>query len=175
MAAFIPLLENILMLQHATQFSFDRLKFVVPASIILGFSFVNLKLYQKHLFIILTVLSCFFGWNNYKDDLCNYSKWGAIDIENHDFIYRLKKKYDFEYAVLSTNTQVRAYSNLILHRGIFEHKLPKDAMNLISINKVNVNIYIEGHNVFTDLPQYTKAIATFSDGHIETTLNKYSK
>ncbi|MBC7490141.1 MAG: hypothetical protein H7240_09515 [Glaciimonas sp.] len=68
-AACMPLLENIVMLQHATQFSFDRLKFIVPASLILAFLFSQFKTDGQVVLLVLILISSFHGYKSYKADM----------------------------------------------------------------------------------------------------------
>ena len=56
-AASVPLLENLLLLQHATQFSFDRLKFIFPAALLLGLAFLALKTPGRAVLAVVLVLS----------------------------------------------------------------------------------------------------------------------
>jgi len=87
-AACVPLLENIVLLQHAAQFSFDRLKFIIPASLILAFSFAQFKTKGRAVLLILIILSCLQGYISYKTNNSAYSSWHSIDAENLHYKYQ---------------------------------------------------------------------------------------
>lgn len=167
-ASCIPLLENILMLQHATQFSFDRLKFIIPASIILGLAFLAFKTKGRIIFIIIIFFACINGWKSYKNDLKDYAEWATIDVNNRSLVAKLKEKYDFECSVFSSQKSVRGYANLLFHHGIYESKSSQDAEQLISKRNACANIHIQGNSKYTDLPEYTGATVTRPDGSLET-------
>ena len=70
------------MLQHAGQFSFDRLKFIVPAAIILSLAFAKFNNKGRLILLIAITLSSINGALSYKNDILGYSEWTAIDAKN---------------------------------------------------------------------------------------------
>ena len=163
-AACIPLLENIVMLQHATQFSFDRLKFIFPAALILAFSFARFETKGRAILLALILISSFHGYKSYKADMSGYSSWGSIDAENRQLVSRISGKVDMECAVFSSNLAVRGYANLLFHRGIYEGKSFQDTPEFLAKRNVCASVYLESTRAFVDLQNYTKATITHKDG-----------
>lgn len=163
-ATCIPLLENIVMLQHATQFSFDRLKFIFPASLILAFSFAQFEIKGRVVLLALILLSSFHGYKSYKADMSGYSSWGTIDTENRKLASRISDEVDVGCAVFSSNIGVRAYTNLLFHRGVYEHKFIQEASSLMAERNACASVFLEGAKAFPALPKYTTAIVTRNDG-----------
>ena len=152
------------MLQHATQFSFDRLKFIFPAALILAFSFARFETKGRAILLVLILISSFHGYKSYKADMSGYSSWGSIDIENRQLVSRISDKVDMECAVFSSNLGVRGYANLLFHRGIYEYKSIQETGDLMTQRKACASVYVEGTWIFPDLQNYTKATITHSDG-----------
>ncbi len=163
-AASVPLLENIVMLQHALQFTFDRLKFIFPASIILAFLFACFNAKGRVILVFFVLFSSFFGYKAYKNDLSEYSSWAMIDLKNRQLAARIIGKVDRDCTVFISNVIVRGYANLLFHRAIYEKKSAQDAFRLIKERNACSSVYLESKLVFTDMPQYTKAIITYKNG-----------
>jgi hypothetical protein len=166
-AACIPLLENLLMLQHATQFSYDRLKFVFPAAFILAFLFARSETKGRAILLALILTSSFHGYKSYKADILDYSSWGSIDAENKRLASKISEKVDIECAVFSSNLGVRGYANLLFHRGIYEYKSFHEIPSLLVTRNACASVYVEGTWAFADLQNYTKATIIYSDGSTE--------
>lgn len=172
-ASCIPLLENIVMLQHATQFSYDRLKFIFPASIVLAISYARFEAKARVILTLLILTACFQGLKSYRSDLENYSRWAQIDHENRRLVQNINQEVDLQCAVLASNSGVRGYANLILHRGIFEYKTFQQAEELGRERNSCAVVYLEGSGAFSDLPRYYRAIIKRNNGSIEV-INKSS-
>jgi hypothetical protein len=93
-----------------------------------------------------------------------YSSWGSIDIENRQLVSRISDKVDMKCAVFSSNLGVRGYANLLFHRGIYEYKSIQETGGLMTQRKACASVYVEGTWIFWNLPNYTKATITHSDG-----------
>ena len=78
-----------LMLQHASQFSFDRLKFIIPATILFSVGFASLKINGRIMLSLLLLVASIHGWISYKNDLKGYKSWAAIDAANRDLATRV--------------------------------------------------------------------------------------
>lgn len=165
-AACIPLLENVLLLQHAEQFSFDRLKFIFPAALILAFSFYRQSNTLRFFLGAAILLASFQGYVSYKHDLNKYEKWAKIDAANQSLSIKISDNVDTSCAVYLSNIQVRGYANMLFNRGIYEAKLLSDSTELMSLRNSCAAVYLEGHLAFPDLPKYTKAVVTYPDGTI---------
>lgn len=166
LAACIPLVENLLMLQHATQFSFDRLKFILPASIILAFSFAYYEVRGRIILSMLILASSLYGWKSYVADNKNHAEWKDINLNNKELAMEIAKKIDTRCATFSSNLGVRGYANLLFHRSIYEGKSLEQINEHNNKNNTCASVFIEGSQVFPDLPKYTKAVIMFNDGRI---------
>jgi hypothetical protein len=163
-AACIPLLENIIMLQHATQFSFDRLKFIFPTSLILAFSFARFNIKLRVLLLLFILLACFYGYKSYTTDMNIYTSWSSIDAENKKLASQILRKVDIECTMFSSKLGVRGYAPLLFHRGIYEYKSIQDAKELSIKRKACAFVYLDGTPSFPDLQKYTKAIIIYNNG-----------
>jgi len=119
-----PLLENVVMKEHALSYSYDRMKMVFILSYLIcelvAQILVSYEKRNKAAFIIIaivTVICCFGNLNYYRKD----SKY------IWDVTYRKTNKKISEYinqnywnSVLITNASVRGYLNLLFNRGIYE-------------------------------------------------------
>lgn len=163
-SACIPLFENLIMLQHATQFSFDRLKFLFPAALIISIAFVRLSNFWRFVLVISLVFASFQEYKSYRTDLSNYSKWGAVDIQNKYLFNSISKEVGIDCSVFLSNIGVRGYANSLLNRGMYENMTKDDSMDLIKKRHACSAIYIEGSWAYADLPHYNKAWITKPDG-----------
>ena len=162
--ACIPVFENIVMLQHASQFSYDRLKFVFPAAMILAFTYVRLPKWPRLAFVALVLVACVHGYKSYRADMNTYAPWADADAANIQLAKQIGGKLDLNCAVLSTNMAVRGYADLLFHRGIFEHKTVADSVPLMASRHACAAVFLDGTELFPDLPRYTSATLTFKDG-----------
>jgi hypothetical protein len=161
--ACIPLIENLIMLQHAIQFSFDRLKFIFPASIVLSFLFVRLGKIGKIAFLFLILFSSFYGYRDYRSSINSYSHWGAVNLKNINLKQKIQEKTNSECTIFSSNIAVRGYSNLLFHCGIYENTTIQESNQIMAKKNKCASVFLEGAWVFTDLPEYSRAIITYSD------------
>lgn len=163
-AASIPLVENVIMLQHATQFSFDRLKFIFPAALIIAIAFSRLSNIWRIVLALSLVAASFQGYKSYKNDLSKHDAWAVVDINNKHLLNLISKEVNINCSVFLSNTGVRGYANSLLNRGMYEHRTKDDSITLIKQRKACSAIYLEGEFVYTDLPYYNKAWVTKPDG-----------
>ena len=170
--ACIPVLENFLLLQHAIQFSFDRLKFAIPSAIIISFAFAHLKNKGRVVLLAVVIAASVHGYQSYRNDLKTYVSWREIDSKNKVLVSEIKKKVNWECTIFATNTHVRGYANLLLHRGIYELHTLKSSSKLQSQHKSCALVYLEATLPFTDLPEYRKAVISFNTGNTEVIVAK---
>ncbi|WP_273392387.1 hypothetical protein, partial [Actinobacillus porcinus] len=115
------LFENIIMLQHATQFSFDRLKMIIPLAILFSLIFIKGKSILRILLIIALTISSIYSITIYNKELARFKDWNIIDKRNIAFIHVIKNYIDFNCASFAMNLPVRGYDNLLIERGIIEN------------------------------------------------------
>ena len=162
-ATCIPLLENLIMLQHAGQFSFDRLKFIFPASIVIATGIARQDFRNRVLFLLLLIFASQQGYSSYRNDLRNYKSWEDVNYQNHLLTEAIKLSVDIKCSVLHSNLGVRGYANLLLGRGIYEYTSIEDSVNLLEKTNSCASVYIEGTWQYTDLQKYQSATITKSD------------
>jgi len=167
LAACIPLIENLVMLQHATEYTFDRLKFIFPAALIFAFCFARSKLAGRVFILAALIAASIQGYKSYRTDLANYSAWAAIDKSNHAFAEKIKASAASTCAVFVSSIGVRGYANLLFNHGVYEYMTPQDADVLLQRRKGCELVYIEGSFAFPDLPKYSKATIRKEDGRVE--------
>ncbi len=163
-ATCIPLIENIIMLQHAGQFSFDRLKFIFPASMIIALGFSRLKYFGKFLLGLLLVVAVYQGYSSYRMDLKNYESWERTDFRNRLLVSAIKQSTDIKCSVFHSNIGVRGYANLLLQRGIYEYSPRQDSAELLKQTHACSAVYLDARWAFTDLQKYNYAIITTNNG-----------
>jgi len=169
---FIPMIENAIMLQHAMQFSYDRLKLILPLSILTAIALGNIgkttKLSLLSGFIaILVVASSFQGYQSYKADLQTYASWATIHHRNQALRDVILHDQDADCAVYLSSWKVRGYANFIFHKGIYERRQPLHMGELMIQRNACASIYIHGKRAFPDLPRYTKVEILRKDGSIK--------
>ncbi|WFE67734.1 hypothetical protein P8S54_05715 [Thiomicrospira sp. R3] len=146
------------MLQHATQFSFDRLKFVVPLVLAIGLALSLIKNKAAFtLFSVFIVIASSNSLESYNQHLEKHSSWQSVHTQNYDLFDRVQNQiaetYPQTYSCLkfASNISVRGYANLMVERGIFERK----SESWLYLNKGEcLGIYLQAQNVYPDLPKY---------------------
>jgi hypothetical protein len=168
-SSLVPLLENIMLLNHAVSYSFDRLKFIFPASLLmaLGFYFSS-KIFRVSFFIIL-VLSSVLGYMDYRSGMNQLSDWSLTDIKNTRLKDNIAKLADINCSLLATNLDVRGYANILFHRGIYEMKSIEDADFIFRKSKACSLIYLEGEWArppYLFFPKYSKGYIKKPNGQL---------
>jgi hypothetical protein len=130
-------LENIVMMQHAIQYTFDRIKVIIPIIIliclcisVLWQSAGNVMYRQEFIAKRRKILSIFavtailsissFSFVCYITDKSHW-KWDAPYLANNQVIAKqLTNEYTRENSIYATNVAVRGYANMLFERGIYE-------------------------------------------------------
>jgi hypothetical protein len=166
LASTIPLVENLLMLQHADQFSFDRLKFVFPIAIVICLSFARSAIAGRIVLVLAVCLASAHGYRSYKASLTEHAYWAQADMLNRSLVDAVSRATDLKCAVLLSNLGVRGYANILLGRGMYEYKSRDESRQLMDQRKACSAVYLEGDWIYSDLPRYKRATLTRSDGTI---------
>ncbi|RVT89318.1 hypothetical protein [Sphingomonas crocodyli] len=118
LAAF-PLLENLVVIQHAIRFSYDRLKFILPLAILLAYV---MTLLGRRIWIAWALLAVAFAQNvwTYQRLLDAQRGWAAVDAANRRFANAVGARAELPCAMIAMAGPVRAYTNLLFDRGISE-------------------------------------------------------
>lgn len=130
LASLFPLIENIIMYQHASQFSFDRLKLILPISILLFFYLCRVKIQHRCIMAFLVLVCSLQNIQTYNLMVNESTNWSAIHEKNIVLVEEIKKETDVSCATLATNMSVRGYYNLLFNRSIYEHKSLEVALKL---------------------------------------------
>ena len=164
LASTVPLIENLIMLQHATEFSFDRLKFIIPSAIMIALAFIDRSFWFRLFVISAIALACVHGIKSHQSDMARYSDWRPHHQANVALVERLREKVDFECATFASNLGVRGYANLLIGRSIYENKTPDQAYPLNRERGGCASVFLEGRWVFPDLQRYSQATVSWPDG-----------
>ena len=166
-AALIPLLENIAMLQHASEWTFDRLKFVLPSSILVGSAFFIIRDFLFRTFLIIAVIyAAFSGFNDYREGINKFSDWINIDGQNTELVSRINSLVNVECAVILTTMDVRGYTNLIFNRGVYEFKSRDDGAELMQNRNACASIFVNAEPAYPGLPRFIDATIQMKDGDV---------
>lgn len=128
----VPLLENILMMQHALTYSYDRMKLVIPICLFscdaLNQLLVRKKCVLSTAGIAGIVLACIVNLYRYKNE--TLYMWD-VPYRNSN-ISLAEKVAEYDDAVLGTQ-EVRGYCNLLFGRGVYEGITKDNVEELIKI------------------------------------------
>ena len=118
-----PVLENVVMKQHALQYTYDRMKLVYFVSFticILCYNLLesshNLKLLSSVL-IIITAFTCGMNLKSYLNDK-SYC-WNAEYKKSNELVAAYVNP-NYPNSVIGSSRNVRGYLNLLFKRGIYE-------------------------------------------------------
>lgn len=159
--ALIAVLENLLLMQHATQFSFDRLKAVVPAAIVLAIVLAEAKGRARMLWPIALVVALGQNCFSYRNMIAEHRSWVSVDRANQDLARQVAATVDLSCAVLATNRSVRGYANLLFHRGIYEWQTREQFLAALTGSERARRcgaVHLQGDFLFPELPHYRDAI-----------------
>ena len=184
------IVENLLLMQHATVYSFDRLKVIFILIILLFLIIITITKQNKNdkffatYILIFAIFMAILNCNNYLYKKNEYVSNFNYTTRNNLIADYIKSNYNYENSILTSSNSVRGYLNLLFNRGIYEsvpfnsdkyNKLKNEAMKkdkkyLINIDcgsnkksKIN-NVYI------SDLNNNIDYILNINESNI--TLNK---
>ena len=177
------LLENIIMLQHAIEYTFDRLKFIyilISIFFILIITIYNIIKEDKKIFIhfIVAILAIIAITNlvQYKQGINNYVRINTYYENNNKFAEYIKENYKKSNSIMCSNTSIRGYMNLLFERGIYEWQTYGTAQEQTKKNKKRYLIYVEkyggGDNLVIkkitvkDMNKNKEKVITISNGEL---------
>lgn len=163
--ASIPSLENLLLLQHATEFSFDRVKLAVPISLTIAYSIALLNNSRsRRIMAAMILLASLASVGIYLREQSEYRFWNVIHSSNIEIRDQASEVTDIRTARISTNGGVRGYLNLLFNRSIEEGGSLESEKE--RTNKPRVFVETES-STLTDLPRIT-SITIFNSGEVVT-------
>jgi hypothetical protein len=156
-----PVIENLILLQHATEFSFDRLKATIPIAIIISLSFASIQpKLIKCAFIGIILLATYLNITKYREEIENSSsEWKLIHESNIDIRNQISRFTDLSTLQISTNGTVRGYLNFIFQRSITgRHDSP------LTLSEARSTLFLDTAPTFRDLTAIKSAKVVSSDG-----------
>ena len=114
-----PVIENIIMKQHAVAYTFDRLKLswslIILVCCVIDKIITNSKL--RNIFFILCLLIIFLNYRSYTLD---HKRIWRVEYKQDNALYSKFVNTYFPDAHYCCNSAVRGYINLLFGRGITE-------------------------------------------------------
>lgn len=119
LAAF-PLLENLLMQQHALSYTYDRMKIALPALLLLyalldGIA-AESRVLRAGAGVLVLVVVCFFGRQYWTSD---HFVWATDYQAGNDALFAYIDE-NFDDSVMGCTAPVRGYVNMMAGRGCYE-------------------------------------------------------
>jgi len=164
--------ENLIMLQHATQFTFDRLKAVVPAAILLSYGCAKMMPTLRIGFAAFLAAAL---WQNalaYGQVVSSGAAWENIHRANAALAREIGEAVNLQCAVLGTKMTVRGYSNLMFGRAIHENIDLSRLQEIVTTSAANCGgVYLMGKAWRVDMPRYQGAVILDKDGNVRMRLS----
>lgn len=143
-------LENIIMLQHAVSYTYDRLKFayiLLLVFFIMLSTFSIIKNKSKNLILLSTliilILTSVLNIRNYTPkNSPNYLYNINYQDNNNTIVNYIKENYNDENSIVCSNGIVRGYTNLLFGRGIYELREYDSCIELLNDKNKDYLIYI---------------------------------
>ncbi|MEL7097306.1 MAG: hypothetical protein AAGM84_00625 [Pseudomonadota bacterium] len=162
----IPMIENLILLEHAYYFPFDRLKFALPMILV---SVVFYKYYQYlhiNLFAFIAVaLVLHTNLTNFQFRNLQYQEWGATVRHNNQVVADFRSHALSDCVVLGNNGSARGHLNLLFASDIIERASLADLEQVIEAGDYCGMGLISTERVFTDQPRVTSITLYDLDGN----------
>lgn len=167
-AAFCPVVENAIMLQHATLYSFDRLKLAVPFAIAIAALLARLHASGHRglygVFIAIAVLCGRQSLQSYEKQKEPFAEWTRLNAANEDLRARLASSVDLTCVTLGTNGLARGYLDFVFSRNIHENiDIPTLAAESRRRGECGY-VFLEQITVPPDIPALLRATIRRLDG-----------
>ncbi|MGY1604373.1 hypothetical protein [Geodermatophilus sp. SYSU D00815] len=156
--------ENVVLLQHASQFTFDRLKLGVPLALLTGLAIGRLTRRGVAAAAVAVCAAALLGVAADRADSAGYQVWTEADRHNRTVVDQAREEIDLSCATLATNTSVRGYLNLLFDRGIHEMTGPEELAELARDEDSCGTVYIEAQLILADLPQISSITVVHAGG-----------
>lgn len=146
-----PIVENILMKQHALSYTYDRMKFIFILSfLICELASDLLDTYKKRVLIygVLIGITTTAGIANLISYLNNSTYIWETDYRENNKVLAQYVSENYSDAILCSGTYIRGYMNLLFGKGIYEFATiddiksiaqKNDKQYIVSINTSNAN------------------------------------
>ncbi len=168
LAASFPLIENALLLQHATEFTFDRLKLATPLALVLALSLASAVVARDRLVIALLCLGILVSAREnvttYQNQKAAFADWGVSVRSNESLRDRVAGVIDLTCADLGSNGPVRAYTNLLFNRAVLENASPEALEAHAHRTAACGTVFLSQTTLHIDLPEFRRATIRTADG-----------
>ena len=91
------------MLQHAVEFSFDRLKWIIPAALLTGLLLAYVGQNARLVFLGLLCVALYGNYRTYRNDLDRYAAWPAVDARNQRLKAAVAELVDLRCAIIASD------------------------------------------------------------------------
>lgn len=149
-----PMLENLAMMQHASQFSFDRLKLAVPL-LLISMLVLAVEGLARNL-LVVTGLACLVIATNvqiWSWELLYYKPWGDAVKSNQALVERFEQDPLAQCALYGSPDDVRGYLNDLFDRDIYEKTDRETLLSMADPQHDCGVVVVKTENVFADLPR----------------------
>jgi hypothetical protein len=157
------LTENLLLMQHASSFSFDRFKLAFPISILFIWGYAALKPLGKVVLACALLAASVHGYRSYRADLASYAAWASVHASNQELAVVLERSAQ-PCSLFSSNLAVRGYTNVLLGRGVWEKQSLPELKATMTARRACEGFYLEGDVIYPDLPRFRKAFHIEQNG-----------
>jgi hypothetical protein len=157
LVVFFPMIENLIMMQHASEFSFDRLKLSVPLFLIVTVFFVQMKRPGKPVYLIAAVyLILSSNLQIFAHDNLSYKTWGQTVAANDRLTDDFRADPQAECVLLGSPSNVRGYLNLTFDSDIVERSSIENLVTIVADDERYCGLaLISTRHEFSDLPRIT--------------------
>jgi hypothetical protein len=152
--ALLPLAENLLLAQHAGEFTFDRYKATLPLALCIAFAFVRASSLGRPLLGALLLVASADGIRAYTDNLRDHRRWREVDLANREIARRVRE-LSTDCTTLVSNVAVRGYPVLLFSRNLHETHRPDTLFGVGGPARRCPVILVTGDEAQKDMPHFT--------------------
>lgn len=159
-----PLVENMILIQHAWQFSFDRMKIAVPLIVVIAATIVLWRSWLAVAAVVIVTIVAnvgIYGALAQRD-----TGWVADQELNQRLMGAVEHRME-DCSVLGADGKVRGYLNLLVGRDIHEYQSPESIARLIADYGAECGILFETSHPRVDLPVLQRILVLLPDGSVE--------
>lgn len=153
--ACVPMIENAIMLQHAVQFPFDRLKLAVPLLLLCAMALATLRPRMHRGWMVLVLMVALVGSNLHLffSHTARFAPWGPVHAANTRLLEAFRQDAVSSCQVVGSNGVARGYLNFSVRADIRELTTPEEIQTYANSDG-NCAVFIHTRHVFPDLPEF---------------------
>jgi len=167
LAAFLPMLENLVLMDHALSYSFDRLKLSVPLLMALAAWIACLsgrRALQVSVFCVAAIgLS---GAVIYEFRTLPYSAWRDVQYQNDTRVLDISSDPLADCAVYGHARSTRGYLNLLLDRDVYERSSLQEMVLAAQVKQACAIVYMETSAPYRDITLIDKFSVYDPEGNL---------